>query len=67
MHKFEVKPRDPEKISTGANTEVWMDGKKLSGCTGFKFEVTAKGVAEITLTMLASVNILASTEEFKLV
>ena len=28
MHKIELKNKNPNKISTGANTELYIDGQK---------------------------------------
>ena len=56
-HKFEVRARDPEKIMTGANTEVYMDGVKLARCTRFAFEVDAKGIAKVSFDLLGTVAI----------
>lgn len=54
-HHFEIRPRDPNKPMTGANTEVFMDGEKLTRCTRVAFEVQAGGVATITLDFIGTV------------
>lgn len=53
-HHFEIRPRNPDAIMTGANTEIYMDGQKLTRCTRFSFEVDAKGVAKISLDLLGT-------------
>lgn len=65
MHKFEVRARDPEKIMSGPNTLVFMDGVRLDRCTRFAFEVDAKGVAKISLDLLGSVAIVGTVGDIQ--
>lgn len=62
MHKIEVRRRpisegEGSTVQTGANTQVFMDGKLLKGVTFFKFEVKAAGVAKVMMEMYADVDI----------
>jgi len=53
MHKIEVRQKEgSEGLMTGANTEVFLDGKRLRCVTSLKFEVKAKGIAKLQLEML---------------
>lgn len=44
-------------IMVGANTEVLLNGKKLAGVRSASFSVNAKGVAEVSLTMLGTAEV----------
>lgn len=57
MLKIEVKNKAPGKLSTGANTEIYIDGKKASMVKSFKYEVNAKGIGIATVEYYADVNI----------
>ena len=61
-HKLTVRSKDPNKIMTGANTIVELDGKPLNYVTFFKFECKPKGVAKVTLEMLVEVEIDGTVE-----
>ena len=37
---------------SGANTEVFIDGKELTGCTRLDFQVAALGLARVTLELI---------------
>jgi hypothetical protein len=39
-------------VMTGANTLLLVDGKPLKGAQSFAFEVSAKGVAKATITLV---------------
>lgn len=58
-----------DRVSSGANMEILIDGKVVEGVTFAKFEVKAGGVAKIELEMFASVevdaNIKSETMEIK--
>lgn len=62
MHQIQVR-RKPQAdggsttVQTGANTEVYMDGKLLRGVSFFKFEVKAAGVGKVYMEMFADVDI----------
>lgn len=63
MLKIEVKNKAPGKLSTGANTEIYIDGKKASMVKSFKYEVNAKGVGIATVEYYADVNIESNVPE----
>ena len=44
-------------ISTGANTEVSMDGVALRGVKSIKYEVDAKSIGKVTIEMYAQLDI----------
>lgn len=48
------------KISTGANTEVLLDGKRLGSAYFVKFEVHAKKIAKVTIEMYAEIELEAN-------
>lgn len=58
-HKIQVRnrPGAEGKITTGANTEVLLDGKKLNGCRFVKIEVDARKVAKVMLELYAEVEV----------
>lgn len=49
---------------TGSRTIVEMNGERLAKVTDFEFRVKAKGIAEVKLTMLASVDLEATVGDF---
>jgi len=56
--KIEIKQRKGSPgIMTGANTEVFLDGKKLTGATKISFEVAANGIARVNVELLGQVAI----------
>lgn len=57
LHSLRVRQRpDSEtKVSTGANTEVFLDGQPLKGVTFLKFEFKAKKVTKVQLEMFTHV------------
>lgn len=57
MHKIELRSKNPDKISTGANTELYIDGQKAKGVKSFKYEVDARGVGIVTVQYFGSVAI----------
>lgn len=63
-HKIAVrkKPGTEGKISAGANTEIYLDGKLLAGAYFMKFEVHARKIAKVTIEMYAEVEIDAELE-----
>lgn len=46
-------------VMTGANTVLLVDGKPLKGAQSFAFEVSAKGVAKATITLVGRFKISA--------
>lgn len=57
LHKIEVRNKTPDKVQTGASTEVLIDGKPFKGVTFLKFEVKAKGLARCTVELFADIDI----------
>ena len=56
--KLTIKNRKPGSVSTGANTEVLLDGHPIqAGLTFLKVEIKAAKVAKITMEMLAELDI----------
>ena len=55
IHHIQIKNKAPGKISTGMNTMILMDGEPLEGVTDLQFKVDARGVAKVTMTMVADV------------
>ncbi len=44
-------------IMTGGNTELFLDGKKISNATKVTFEVAASGIARVNIELLGQVAI----------
>lgn len=63
MHKIEVKNKTTDKVSTGANTELYIDGQKAKGVKSFKYEVQANGVGVVTIEYFAHVEIECNVPE----
>ncbi len=60
---FELKMREGATgPMTGANTELFMDGKKMGSVAGVKVEVRARGLAKITLEMYGQFHVLGKYE-----
>lgn len=59
VHKIEVRNRagGEGKLTTGANTEILLDGKPLQGITFFKFEAKPSKIAKVCIEMVAEVGI----------
>jgi hypothetical protein len=49
----------------GANTEVFMDGKRLAGATKVSFEVEAIGVAKVKVELLGQVVIVGKLGQYE--
>lgn len=47
--------KNSEGIMTGANTELYLDGKKISNATAVKIEVAANGVAKATVELIGNI------------
>ncbi len=56
-HRITVRARNPEanRIMTGMNCEVLMDGEKLRNCKSIVFSCDAKGIASVKLDIFAEV------------
>lgn len=59
LHKITVRnrPGSEDRTTTGANTQVLLDGVPLKGASFFKFEVKAAKVAKVTIEMYAIVDL----------
>jgi hypothetical protein len=56
--KIEIRQREGSKgIMTGGNTEVLVDGKKLTTATKVSFEVAASGIARVNVELLGEIAI----------
>jgi hypothetical protein len=57
VHKLLVKNKDSAKdeISTGLNTEVFLDGKKFKGITDMRVEIGVGKVSKVYLALLADI------------
>lgn len=50
---LEIRQRDgAEGIMVGANTELLIDGKHVKGAQAVTFEVSARGIAKATITLV---------------
>jgi hypothetical protein len=57
ISKLCIKNKAPGTISTGANTEVTLDGQKLGGVSFLKMEFKPKNVVKITMEMYCEVEV----------
>ena len=55
--KLEVRNKKPGSISVGANTEVYIDGKKLPNLSFIKIEIGARKVAKVTMEMYVDTDV----------
>jgi hypothetical protein len=57
LHSLKVRqrPDSTARVSTGANTEIFLDGKPLKGVTFLKFEFKAKKVTKVQLEMFTHI------------
>lgn len=58
VHSIRVKqkPSGSSNISTGGNTEIFLDGVPLKGVTFLKFQFKAKAVTKVKLEMLVKID-----------
>lgn len=61
-HKIQIRNRKgaEDRISSGANMEVILDGHRLGGASFVKFEVSAKKVAKVLIELYAEVEVEAN-------
>lgn len=50
-HKLSIKNKNPGSISTGANTEVYLDGERLNGVSFIKLEFKSHKITKVLLEM----------------
>ncbi len=55
--RFEIRPRDPTKVLTGANCQLFMDGKRLGNVTAFEFSVRGHELGKIRMELVGSVKV----------
>jgi hypothetical protein len=55
--KILVKNRNPGTISTGGNTEVYINGQRVSGISYLKLEFKPAKVTKVVLEMYAEVEV----------
>lgn len=62
LHKFTIKQKkNSSGLMVGANTQILLDGKTLKGCHKAVFEVSAMGVAKLSLELYGTVEIEGKT------
>lgn len=57
VHKLTVKNKNPGSISTGANTQVELDGQPLKGVRFLKIECKPASVVKVTMELYAEVEV----------
>ena len=63
VQKIEVKNKSKNHVSTGANTEIYIDGQLAKGVKSFKYEDNAGGVGVVTIEYYADVQIESNIDE----
>lgn len=54
---LKIRNKNPGSISTGANTEVELDGKRIPNLSFLKLEFHSRRVTKVTMEMLVDVDI----------
>lgn len=54
---LKIRNKNPGTVSTGANTEVTLDGKKLPNLSFLKLEFHSRKVTKVTMEMYVDVDI----------
>lgn len=67
LSKIHISNKNPGEISTGANTQIEIDGNPLKGVTYLKIEVKPGKVAKITMEMVVSIDDIELDADMKLV
>lgn len=67
VSKIRISNKKPGEISTGANTQIELDGQKLAGVTFLKLELKPGKVAKVTIEMCVSVDDIEIDSDLKLV
>lgn len=62
-HKITIKQRVPDQVSTGFNTEVFLDGKPLKGVTFLKIEMKPRKVTKVVIELVSEVEVLDTVIE----
>ncbi len=55
-HKLTIKSKNPEEISTGANTEVLLDGKPLKLVKFMKLEFHSRRITKVQIEMFVDLD-----------
>lgn len=64
----EIRQRKGSKgVMVGANTELYLDGKKIPNATKVSFEVAARGLAKVTIEIIGNVTISGKIGRFETV
>jgi len=58
---------DAGQVMTGANTEVFLDGKQLSYVSKVTFEVAARGIAKTVIVMYTRTQVLGKMESEQII
>lgn len=67
MVHFQVKQKGPiDKVGTGSNTEIYMDGVKLNGITKFNFTARGRGINEISMELVGTIEIEQNIDELSI-
>jgi hypothetical protein len=61
VSKITIRNKHPDSVSTGANTEILLNGMPLPSVSFVKIEIKAKKIAKVMLEMYANVEIDLST------
>jgi hypothetical protein len=62
VSKLCIKNRAPGTISTGANTEVTLDGQRVPGISFLKLEFKPKNIVKVTMEMYCEVEVEADVQ-----
>lgn len=66
VSKIRISNKKPGEISTGANTQIELDGQKLSGVTFLKIELKPGRVAKVSMEMCVSIDDIEIDTDLKL-
>lgn len=57
VHKLKISNRAPGRASDGRNTRIDLDGVLLKGVTFISVTITPRGLAKISMEMIADLDI----------
>lgn len=66
VSKIRVSNKNPGSLSTGANTQVELDGQKIGGITYLKIEIKPAKVVKVTMEMYVSIDDIEIDADMKL-
>lgn len=55
FHRFELRKKSENELSTGANTELFIDGELARGVTEVNINIKAGGLAEVSVKYIGHV------------